>query len=664
MPFSGYSLIARPNSIAGQRRYEEKIWRQQMFIDKKSQCVLCDIKTINKLILSLVLFFCVLTACAGDLTYLEKHYTKKEYRIPMRDGIKLFTVVYSPKDTTTTYPMLIRRTPYSTGAYGEDKYVKRRTKSWQHLAEEGYIFVFQDVRGRFMSEGEYVNMRPYIPNKKDNKDIDETSDTYDTIEWLVNHIPNHNNKVGLWGISYPGFYASMGAIDAHPALKAVSPQAPISNWFARDDFHHNGAFTLALGFPFFSTFGIPRTELITQWPARFKFPTPDGYQFYLDMGPLKNANKKYLHGKIPFWNQIMAHGTYDEFWKTRNILPHLRNIKPAVMVVGGWFDTENLYGALHTYQAIEQNNPGIVNILVMGPWFHGGWVRSDGSRLGDISFGAKTGEYYIKNIELPFFNYYLKDKGEFNLPEAYVFETGTNKWKTYSHWPPKNINREKLYLGQNHSLSFSSPSNTENLYHQYISDPAKPVPFTPEITTDIPRRYMVEDQRFASTRPDVLVYKSEKLKEDITIAGPITADLFVSTTGTDSDWVVKLIDVLPEDRPRIKKVVLGGYQILLRGEILRGKFRNSYEKPEPMEPGEITHIKFTMNDVNHTFQKGHRIMVQIQSSWFPLFDRNPQKFVDVYHADESDFQIAMQRVYFSSQYPSGLILNVLEHPME
>jgi len=662
MPFLCYSLLTRTNSLAGQGRYEEKIWRQQMFIDKKNHWGLCDIKTINKLILSLVLFFCVLTVYAGDLTYLEEHYTKKEYRIPMRDGIKLFTVVYSPKDTTTAYPVLIRRTPYSVGAYGENKYVKRRTKSWHHFVEEGYIIVFQDVRGRFMSEGEYVNMRPYIPNKKDNKDIDETSDTYDTIDWLVKHIPNHNNKAGLWGISYPGFYASMGTIDAHPALKAVSPQAPIANWFARDDFHHNGAFTLALGFPFFPSFGIPRPEPVSRRPDEFKFPMPDGYQFYLDMGPLKNANKKYLHGKIPFWNQIMAHGTYDEFWKTRNILPDLKNIKPAVMVVGGWFDTENLYGALHTYQAIEQNNPGAINILVMGPWYHGGWVRSDGSRLGGISFGSKTGEYYIENIELPFFNYYLKDKGQLNLPEAYVFETGTNQWKTYNRWPPENIKREKLYLGQNHSLSFSPPSNRDILYHQYISDPAKPVPFTSEITTDIPRSYMVEDQRFASRRPDVPVYKSEKLKKDITIVGPIIADLFVSTTGTDSDWVVKLIDVLPEDRPKNKKVVLGGYQMLLRGEILRGKFRNSFEKPEPMEPGKITHIKFTLNDVNHTFRKGHRIMVQIQNSWFPLFDRNPQKFVDIYNADESDFQIATQRVYFSSQYPSGLMVNVLEQP--
>jgi putative CocE/NonD family hydrolase len=643
---------------------KRKKWRQQMLGNRRIYCDKCDMMTINKFILSVVLFFCALTVYAGDLTYLEKHYTKKEFRIPMRDGIKLFTAVYSPKDTTTTYPLLIRRTPYSTGAYGEDKYVKTRTKPWHHFAEEGYIIVFQDVRGRFMSEGEFVNMRPYIANKKDNNDVDESSDTYDTIAWLLNHVPNHNNKAGLWGISYPGFYSSMGAIDAHPALKAVSPQAPIADWFTGDDVHHKGAFALAPNFPFFSAFGIPRTKLVTEWPKGFEFPTPDGYQFYLDMGVLKNVNEKYLHGKIPFWNDIMAHGTYDEFWKPRSILPDLKNIKPAVMVVGGWFDAENAYGALQTYQAIEKNNPGIVNILVMGPWFHGGWVRSDGSKLGDISFDSRTGEYYIKNIELPFFNYYLKDKGELNLPEAYVFETGTNQWKTYSRWPPENISRKKLYLGQNYSLSFSGPSHSDQLFHQYISDPAKPVPFTAKITTHMPREYMTEDQRFAARRPDVLVYKSERLEKDITIVGPITADLFVSTTGTDSDWVVKLIDVLPDDTPGTENAVLGGYQMLLRAEILRGKFRNSYEKPEPMEPGRITHIQFTMNDVNHTFKKGHRIMVHIQSSWFPLFDRNPQKFVDIYNADESDFQIATQRIYFSSQYPSGLILNVLNEPNE
>jgi putative CocE/NonD family hydrolase len=621
--------------------------------------VYCWEKTGFKFSLFLIIVLCSLTNCAQKTQLLEKNYSKREYRIPMRDGKKLCTAVYSPLDTTTAYPILLWRTPYNVGPYGEDKYVKYKSDTWRHFVEEGYIIVFQDVRGRFMSEGEFVNMRPHISNKKDNKDIDESSDAYDTIEWLVNNIPNNNGRVGMWGISYPGFYAAMGAINSHPALKAVSPQAPIANWFIGDDVHHNGAFALAPNFRFFYVFGIPRPELISEWPKTFDFPTPDGYQFYLDMSLLKNANKKYLKGKIPFWNKIMEHGTYDAFWKSRNNLPYFKNIKPAIMVVGGWFDAENAYGALQTYQAIEKYNPETKNILVMGPWYHGGWVRSDGGKLGGIAFGHKTGEHYIKNIEMPFFNHYLKDKGELNLPEAYVFETGSNQWRNYSEWPPKNVERKKLHLIQNNSLSFNKPLNDENLFYEYISDPSKPVPYTSEITTNIPKKYMIEDQRFAAARPDVLVCKSEALEKDISIAGPIIADLFVSTTGADSDWIVKLIDVFPDDTTGTDDVVLGGYQMLLRGEIMRGKFRNSYEKPTPMESGKITNISFTMNDLNHTFKKGHKIMVQIQSSWFPLFDRNPQKFVDIYNADENDFQKAKQQIYYSKKYPSGLVLNIL-----
>jgi hypothetical protein len=615
--------------------------------------------SLNFLLIILLSFFS-LTLCAQDSNFLEKNYTKKLYKIPMRDGKKLFVSVFSPRETTTTYPMLLWRTPYSVGPYSEDNYAAYRRDTWHHLAKEGYIIIFQDVRGRFMSEGEFLNMTPHIPNKKDKSDIDESSDTYDTIEWLVKNIPNNNGKVGIWGISYPGFYAAMGAIDGHPALKAASPQAPIADWFVGDDVHHNGAFCPAANFGFFYVFGIPREGLVTDWPAEFKYPTPDGYQFFLEMGPLKNINKKYLNGKIPFWNKVMEHGTYDDFWKSRNSLPHLKNIKPAMMTVGGWFDAENAYGALQTYYAIEKNNPNIKNILVMGPWYHGGWVRSDGSYLGDIEFGAKTGEFYIQNIEIPFFDYYLKGKSELNLPEAYVFETGSNLWKTYDKWPPKTAKQKKLYLNQENSLSFISKKNDKNLFDEYISDPAKPIPFTSEITTSVPKKYVVADQRFAARRPDVLVYESEVLLKNITIAGPIIADIFVSTSGTDSDWIVKLIDVFPDDTSGSGGIVLGGYQMLLRGEIMRAKFRNSYENPEPMEPGKIANINFSLNDLNHTFKKGHKIMVQIQSSWFPLFDRNPQKFTNIYNADEADFQKATQRVYFSKKYPSGVILNVLE----
>ncbi len=608
----------------------------------------------------LVLNFSILLefSHAQESLYLRENYVKHEYRITMRDGVRLFTAVYTPKDTTKSYPILLNRTPYSVGPYGEDAWPSR-TSSWHHLAEEGFIFVFQDVRGRFMSEGEYVNMRPYLANKKGPKDIDESSDTWDTIDWLVKNIKHNNGRVGMWGISYPGFYAAMGAIDAHPALKAVSPQAPISNWFIGDDFHHNGALNLTLAFRFFPAFGLPRPEPIAHWPTGFSIPTPDGYRFFLRMGPLPNANKKYLEGDIAFWNDMMEHGTYDQFWQARNTLQYFHDIKPAVMTVGGWFDAEDCYGAQHTYQAIEKSNPGAYNILVMGPWYHGGWVRSDGSELGDIRFGSKTGEFYEQNIELPFFRYFLKGKGELNLPEAYVFETGSNKWHEYQTWPPQQLDEEHLYFHEEQMLSPNKPNSKESsAFEEYTSDPKHPVPFTASITARMPREYMVEDQRFTATRPDVLVYQTNPLANDFTIAGPVTADLYVSTSGTDSDWIVKLIDVYPDyaldNDPNPCQVHMGGYQMMLRGDIMRGKFRNSYQEPRRFVPGEVTKVEFTMNDVYHTFLKGHRIMVQVQSSWFPLFDLNPQKFVDIYHASAEDFQSARQRVYHSANYPSGI----------
>jgi|SRR5690554_589915 len=585
--------------------------------------------------------------------FLEENYIKKEYRIEMRDGVKLFTSVFIPKDASEKYPILIWRTPYSVGPYGEDKFPTYRRYTWQHFIEEKYIIVFQDVRGRFMSEGEFINMTPYIKNKKSNKDVDETTDTYDTVEWLIKNIPNNNGKVGIWGISYPGFYASMAGIDAHPAIKAISPQAPIANWFGNDDWHHNGAFALSGSLPFMAAFGIKREGLVQEWPPLFEFGTGDGYSFYLNLGSLGNVNKKYFHNEIPFWDSLMLHGTYDDFWKRRNILPHLNDIKPAVLLVGGWFDAENLYGALETYKSIEEKNPGNECYFVMGPWIHGGWVRTDGSTLGDISFNEKTGDFYIKNIELPFFNYYLKGKGKVDLPEAYIFETGSNSWQKYEFWPPKNVKEVKLYLNENNSLTFTEPSVSG--YDEYISDPFKPVPFTNKITTDVPKEYMSEDQRFAAWRPDVLVYSTDALEEDITFTGDVIADIYVSTTGTDADWVVKLIDVFPPDSSS-DSVVYSEYQMLVRGNILRGKFRNSLDNPEPFTPGEVTNLKFSLMDISHTFKKGHKIMIHIQSSWFPLFDRNPQTFTDIYNAKEEDFQKAVHKVYFSDEYPSGIIL--------
>jgi putative CocE/NonD family hydrolase len=614
-------------------------------------------KKQNPIILFILLISLWLPAGADDDSqYFEENYIKTEHRIPMRDGVTLFTAVYSPMDTSQKYPILMRRSPYSAGLYGtgKDKYLKWRRSSIDHLIKEGYILVFQDVRGRFMSEGEYINMRPYIPDKKNASQVDESSDTYDTVDWLVKNIPNNNGKVGIWGISYPGFYAAMSAIDAHPALKAVSPQAPISDWFSSDDFHHNGAFSLVPAVPFFHAFGRVHEGLYKTWPQDFNFPTNDAYTFYLELGPIKNINERYFHNKIPFWNEIMKHGTKDNFWKSRNNRPYLRNIKPAVMVVGGFFDAENAYGAMATYRAIESQNPKANNCLVLGPWIHGGWVRTDGSHLGDIDFGSETGHFYVKNIELPFFNYYLKGKGKLDLPEAFVFETGTNRWHRYKQWPPENAAPKKLFLAPGKSLTFQSPDSEKVQYDEYISDPANPVPYTATHDTNYPKHFMVEDQRFVADRPDVLVYSTNALSENVTIAGPIEADIYVSTTGTDSDWIVKVIDVYPEDSG-----TMSGYQMLLRAEIMRGKFRNGLEKTEPMEPQKITHIKFSLVDVHHTFKKGHKIMVQIQSSWFPIFDRNPQKYVDIYNASEENFQKATQRVYFSKQHPSGIVCLVL-----
>jgi len=599
-------------------------------------------------------------AFAQGREWVRAHYTKYEHRIPMRDGVKLFTSVYVPKDHSKTYPILMVRTPYSVAPYGVDQYRDTLGPS-EFLAREGYIFVYQDVRGRFMSEGEFVNARPHKPVKQGLQDIDESTDTYDTIEWLIRNVPYNNGRVGMWGISYPGFYAAAGMIDAHPALKAVSPQAPIADWFIGDDFHHNGAFFLPHAFNFLAVFGRPRTGLTTRWEHRFDHGTPDGYKFFLELGPLENANRRYFHNEISFWNEVMQHGVYDEFWKARNLRPHLKNIKPAVMTVGGWFDAEDLFGALKVYESVEKQSPGAYNILVMGPWSHGGWSRGDGDSLGPISFGSKTALFYRENIEAAFFNAVLKQKGELNLPEAYVFETGTNQWRRYDAWPPKTTVARTVHLCPQGTLSFA-PCATSG-FDEYVSDPARPVPYINTIAIGMTRDYMIQDQRFASTRPDVLVYQSAPLEEDLTAAGPVSASLWVSTTGTDSDWIVKLIDVYPDDLPdpdpNPSQISLGGYQQLVRGEPFRGKFRNSFERPEPFVPGQPTRVEFTMPDINHTFRRGHRLMVHIQSSWFPLVDRNPQKFVDIYHARAEDFQRATQRVYLGGQQGSTVRLTVL-----
>lgn len=591
--------------------------------------------------------------------HVRTHYDKQELRIPMRDGTELYTAVYTPRDTSRSYPLLLKRTPYSCAPYGADAFPPALGPSTP-FAEAGYIFVYQDVRGRFMSGGEFVDMRPHRPTKAGPQEIDESSDTFDTITWLLANLHNHNGRVGMYGISYPGFYAATGMIDAHPALRAVSPQAPIADWFF-DDFHHHGAFFLPHSFNFFASFGLPRPKPTSEWNKPFVHGTPDGYQFFLDVGPLANLERRHLKGQVAFWRDVVAHPNYDEFWQARDLLPHLKKVAPAVLTVGGWFDAEDLYGPLHIYAAVEKQNPDVTNLLVMGPWSHGGWSRTTGERLGDISFGGKTSEHYQQTIELPFFEHHLKDAPAHGLAEANVFETGVNRWRAFPSWPPPARART-LYFGADEALLAAAPADAG--FDEFISDPAKPVPATQEIHVGMPKEYMTEDQRFASRRPDVLVYQTPPLTEDLTIAGPISAELWVSTTGTDADWIVKLIDVLPGDTPdpegTRRGVRLGGYQMMVRSEAFRGRFRDSYSAPKPFTPGQPTRVTVPLQDVMHTFQKGHRVMVQVQSTWFPFIDRNPQTFVpNIFEASDKDFKRQTHRVHRARAKASKIVLPVL-----
>ncbi len=600
-----------------------------------------------------------------DTSYVRDHYTKMETYITMRDGKRLFTSIYLPKDQSKKYPIIMTRTPYTVAPYGANAYKKSLGQN-NFLEKEGFIFVYQDVRGKWMSEGDFVDVRPNIDNKKSKKDIDESSDTYDTIDWLVKNLPNNNGKVGIEGISYPGFYSTASLPNAHPALKAVSPQAPVTDWFIGDDFHHNGALFQMDAFAFITFFGVPRPKPIT--PAEFKngikSKVTDNYKFYLDLGALPNYKKNYFGDSVKFWDDMMAHPTYDSFWQDMNIRPHLKNITPATMVVGGFFDAEDCFGALHVYKALEEQNPAThKNMLVMGPWFHGGWERGEGQFFGDQDFGSKTSLWFQENVELPFFKYYLKGEGEMALPKATVFISGSNEWKKFNEWPPKNTVEKTLYFQPNGKLSFEAPNATDS-FDEYVSDPSSPVPYQDGIQSHRTREYMLDDQRFASRRPDVKVYQTDALTEDITLTGPVIADLLTSTTGTDADYVVKVIDVFPDDypnpTPNPKNVTLAGYQMLVRGEVFRGKFRNSFEKPEPFVPGKVTEVKYNLPDVAHTFRKGHRIMIQVQNTWFPLVDRNPQQFEDINQAKDADFQKATIRIYHDANNKSSVKVTVLQ----
>lgn len=590
--------------------------------------------------------------------YLKQFYEKREVYIPMRDGVRLFTSIYSPKDKSIEYPILMMRTPYNSEPRGEKEF-NTFLGIFSQYTDEGYIMVFQDVRGRYMSEGNFVDVRPFIPDKKSNQDTDDNSDTYDAIEWLVHNIPNNNGRVGIHGVSYPGFYATMSLPEAHPALKAVSPQAPVTEWFIGDDFHHNGAFFIMDATNFYYGFGRPRHAPTRRGNEGFPWPHQDNYKFFLDMGTVENLTEKYFGDSIKFWNDLMNHPDYDGFWQSRTPLPHLKNIKPAVLVVGGWFDAEDLYGPLNTYKAIEEQSPSTTsNRIMMGPWSHGQWAFGDGDHLGNIYWGTSTSDYGKEKI-LQFFNYYLKDKGDIALPEASIYITGLNEWQEFQTWPPENVSEVNLYFQPSNGLAFQSPK-LNNSWDEYVSDPMKPVPYTEDVHLRRTSAYMTDDQRFASRRPDVMVYQTADLQEDMTFTGPVIADMFVTTTGTDADYVVKLIDVFPDTLvnypPNDQNTPMQGYQMLVRGEVMRGRYRNSFENPDPFTPGEVTEIKFRIPDVAHTFKKGHRIMIQVQNSWFPLVDRNPQKFVDIYHCSEEDFQKATHWIYHDNHYPSHVTL--------
>ncbi|MDO7884022.1 CocE/NonD family hydrolase [Hymenobacter cheonanensis] len=625
------------------------------------------------------------TTRAQDSAFVRQTYRKVEQLIPMRDGTRLATILYVPLDASAArpYPFLLERTPYSAGPRGANNYPTRGPGPSRELSQEKYIFVYQDVRGRYLSEGQFEEMTPALNNppkpglKGKSTPHDESTDTYDTIEWLLKNVAGHNGRVGIMGISYPGFYATASLPGAHPALKAVSPQAPVTDEFMGDDARHNGAFFLLDNFDFTNYFDVPRPQPVATYPELFPLKISDAYQFFLELGPIKNANQaQYFNGRARIWNEYLAHDTYDAYWQARNIRPHLTGVRPAVLVVGGWYDAEDLFGALHTYQAIEKQNPGATNRLVMGPWTHGAWGRPDWSTYGPLSFGQNTASYYRQQLETPFFNYYLKGKGSFNAAEATVFDTGTNEWKTYPAWPPKASQPRMLLLQAKGNLLLETrlahminnkvlgypnvdtpPAKLPEppappAFTEYVSDPASPVPYTDGVKASRDSEYMIEDQRFAAKRPDVLTFQTQPLAQDLTVAGPLGVDLWVSTSGTDADFVVKLIDVLP-DGP-------AGTQRLVRADVFRGRYRHSFAKPEAFQPNVPTEVKYDLNDVLHTFKKGHRLLVQVQSTWFPLVDRNPQQFVNISTAEAKDFQKATIRVYHEAGHASGLTLRVLQ----
>ncbi len=608
-------------------------------------------------------------------TYFKEHYTKKEIYIPMRDGVKLFTAIYTPKDSTEQHPFLMTRTPYSCAPYGENKYLPIWSGYRAAYVKENYIFVQQDVRGRYMSQGEFEDVRPFNKNKKGNE-IDEASDTYDAIDWLIKNTANNNGKVGIFGTSYPGFYSTEAALSGHPALKAVSPQAPVTDWFIGDDFHHNGAFFAMDGFQFYSTFGKPHPKPTQSYGQGYNILIKDNYKFYLENGTPKNLDRV-IGDSIKFWHQINEHPNYDAWWQARNARNGLYNVNPAMLWVGGLFDAEDCWGAWNAYKACEKQSPQTKSSIVMGPWYHGQW-SNEGSFLGNVRFGSNTSEYYQTNIEVPFFNFYLKGKGTVaDIAEANIFFTGENEWKKLKQWPPLEVENKNLFIGFKNELTFENPflnykpeypGKIANPFCEYTSDPAHPVPYTEDVHNRRTREYMTDDQRFAERRTDVLTFKTNILENDVTVAGAVIADIATSISTTDADFIVKIIDVFPDDfiyqantKGNAKEYPMGGYEMLVRGEIMRGKYRNSFEKPVPFVPNKITNVKYALPDIAHTFKKGHRIMIQIQSTWFPLADRNPQQFLNIYKADEKDYIKSNIKIYHGFTNQTKFILPILKN---
>jgi len=578
--------------------------------------------------------------------------------IATRDGVKLHTEIYAPKNATGTLPIILERTPY--GIADDDKGYSRKLAAYEEMIPDGYIFVFQDIRGRYGSEGTFVLQRP-LRDPKNPKAIDEGTDTYDAIDWLVKNVPRNNGRVGLLGISYGGWLTVMGMLEPHPALKAVSEQASPADMFLGDDFHHNGAFRLSYGFEYSTMMETGKTNFI------FQFDRFDTYDWYLRLGPVSNANKNYIHGTLPTWDNFVAHPNYDDFWKAEAMPYILTKPKVPNLNVAGWWDQEDAYGPMKIYEIMEKNDPDHLNYLVAGPWNHGGWARGSGNSLGAIPFGSDTGLHFRQKIEAPWFAYWLKSKGTLPLKEALLFQTGSDTWTSFDSWPPRDAKTRNLYFREDGKLSFDPPSSaSDQAFDAYVSDPAHPVPYRhrpidmtyPEDHRGGWYTWLVEDQRFVDERPDVLTWQTDSLKEDVTVAGQVTAKLFASTTGTDSDWIVKLIDVYPEKVAQDWR--LSGYELMIADEVFRGRFRNSFEKPEPIEAGVVTPFTIDLHTANHVFKKGHRIMVQVQSSWFPVIDRNPQKFVpNIFEATEADFQPATQHIYRSQKFPSSVVISTL-----